>query len=65
MSLMSKPPRREELRFWEVDVMEVLRYWFQDLSVFTRTLLLFVGLSLPVVISALLLWLIQWYRGDY
>ena len=61
---MSKPPRREELRFWEVDVMEVLRHWFQDLSVFTRTLLLFVGLSLPVVISALLLWLILWYRGD-
>jgi hypothetical protein len=60
---MSKPPRREELRFWEVDVMEVLRHWFQDLSVFMRTLLMFLGLALPVVISALLLWLIQWYRG--
>jgi hypothetical protein len=61
---MSKPPRREELRFWEVDVMEVLRHWFQDLSVFMRTLLMFLGLALPVVISGLLLWLIQWYRGD-
>ena len=43
--------------------MEVLRHWFQDLSVFMRTLLMFLGLALPVVISALLLWLIQWYRG--
>jgi hypothetical protein len=43
--------------------MEVLRHWFQDLSVFMRTLLMFLGLALPVVISGLLLWLIQWYRG--
>ena len=56
--------RRPEPRFWEVDLVELLKLWLSDLSVFMRTAVLFIGLSLPVVVSALLLWLIQWLRGD-
>jgi hypothetical protein len=58
------PVRRPEPKFWEVDLVELLKLWLSDLSVFMRTAVLFIGLSLPVVISALMLWFVQWYRGD-
>jgi len=56
--------RRPEPKFWEVDLVELAKLWLSDLSVFMRTAMLFIGLALPVVISALLLWFIQWLRGD-
>ena len=58
------PAPRPEPKFWEVDLVELFKLWFSDLSVFMRTAVMFVALSMPVVISALLLWFIQWFRGD-
>ena len=56
---------REEKNFWEVDLLELAKLWLSDLSMFLRTAVLFAALSLPVVLSALVLWAIQWYRGGY
>jgi uncharacterized membrane protein YqjE len=56
---------REEQKFWEVDLLELAKLWLADLSMFLRTAVLFAALSLPVVLSALVLWAIQWYRGGY
>lgn len=46
----------EKEKFWNVDLIELFRYWFSDLSTFFMTALLFIGLSLPVVIPSLVLW---------
>ena len=54
---------REEENFWDVDLVELSKLWFADLSTFFRTALMFIALSLPVVLSALVLWAIQWFRG--
>lgn len=54
---------REEKKFWEVDLLELAKLWLADLSMFVRTAVMFVALSLPVVFSALVLWAIQWFRG--
>lgn len=43
-------------RFWNVDLIELFRDWLRDISTFLLTGLMFVGLSLPVVLSALVLW---------
>ena len=43
-------------RFWNVDLIELFRLWISDMGTFLMTALMFVGLSLPVVISALVLW---------
>jgi hypothetical protein len=56
-------PMREEQKFWEVDLLELAKLWLADLSMFLRTAVMFAALSLPVVLSALVLWAIQWYRG--
>ena len=55
---------REEKNFWDVDLLELAKLWFADLSTFFRTAVMFIALSLPVVLSALVLWAIQWFRGD-
>jgi len=54
---------REPENFWDVDLVELAKRWFADLSTFFRTALMFIALSLPVVLSALVLWAIQWFRG--
>jgi len=43
-------------RFWNVDLIELFKLWGSDLSTFLMTVLMFVGLSLPVVIPALIMW---------
>ncbi len=43
-------------RFWNVDLIELFKLWGSDLSTFFMTLLMFLGLSLPVVIPALIMW---------
>lgn len=43
-------------RFWRVDLIDVFREWASDMSTFLRTTVMFVVLSLPVVIPALVLW---------
>ncbi len=42
--------------FWEVDLVELFKLWISDISTFLMTLLMFLGLSLPVVIPSLILW---------
>jgi hypothetical protein len=54
---------RPEPKFWEVDLVALFKLWLSDLSVFMRTAVLFVALSMPVVISALLMWVILLIRG--
>jgi len=41
---------------WTVDLIELFKLWFSDLAAFFETALMFLVLSLPVVISALVLW---------
>lgn len=43
-------------RFWNVDLIELFKLWGQDLSTFFMTFLMFLVLSLPVVIPALIMW---------
>jgi hypothetical protein len=43
-------------RFWNVDLIELFKLWSSDLSTFFMTLVMFIGLSLPVVIPALIMW---------
>jgi len=43
-------------RFWNVDLLELFKLWLSDLLTFLMTLLMFLGLSLPVVIPALIMW---------
>ncbi len=42
--------------FWHVDLIELFKLWFSDMRTFVMTALMFAGLSLPVVIPALLMW---------
>lgn len=42
--------------FWNVDLLELFRLWISDMGTFLMTTLMFVGLSMPVVIPALVLW---------
>lgn len=43
-------------RFWNADLIDLFRQWGSDMSTFFKTFLMFVVLSLPVVIPALVLW---------
>jgi hypothetical protein len=43
-------------RFWNVDLIELFKLWSSDMSTFFMTLVMFIGLSLPVVIPALIMW---------
>lgn len=43
-------------RFWNVDLIELFKLWLSDISIFLMTTLMFVGLSLPVLIPALIMW---------
>jgi hypothetical protein len=45
-------------RFWNVDLIELARGWLSELYTFFLTGLMFIGLSLPVVLSALVLWIL-------
>lgn len=41
---------------WTVDLIELLRRWLSEMLAFFETALMFLVISLPVVISALILW---------
>ena len=52
--------------FWNVDLVVVFKLWWSDINTFLMTLLMFVFLSLPVVIPALIMWFlvaIKWSPG--
>jgi hypothetical protein len=42
--------------FWNVDLLVLLRQWWQDVSAFALAVVLFLAMSLPVVIPTLILW---------
>jgi hypothetical protein len=60
--LFTLPDRQEyrvgmkKQRFWNVDLLELFKLWISDLSTFLMTLVMFLALSLPVVIPALIMW---------
>lgn len=43
-------------RFWNVDLLQLFKHWGSDMSTFLMTTLMFIGLSMPVVIPALIMW---------
>ena len=47
---------KQQQHFWEVDLIELVKRWAEDMKTFLLTVLLFLGLSLPVVIPTLILW---------
>jgi hypothetical protein len=49
----------QQQHFWDVDLGVLLLNWWNDISTFCMTALLFCALSLPVVIPALVMWLMQ------
>ena len=50
--------RMKKQSIWTVDLIELFKLWLSDLVAFFETALMFLVLSLPVVISALVLWLL-------
>ncbi len=44
-------------RFWEVDLGALLVLWWNDISTFVKTAVMFCALALPVIIPALIMWL--------
>ncbi len=47
---------KHEQNFWDVDLIELVRIWIDDIKIFLLTALTFVGLALPVLIPTLILW---------
>jgi hypothetical protein len=52
--MQQRPPER----FWEVDLNLLLLQWWNDIATFAKTTLMFCALSLPVVIPALIMWVL-------
>lgn len=51
---------------WTTDLLELFKQWSSDLLTFLMTLVMFLGLSLPVVIPALIMWYLMatnWSMG--
>jgi hypothetical protein len=51
--MKKQPPER----FWEIDLGALLVLWWNDISTFVKTAVMFCALALPVVIPALIMWL--------
>lgn len=51
----TKDMKRQE-HFWNVDLREVFKEWLSQLWTFFLTLLTFIGIGLPVLISIFVLW---------
>lgn len=47
---------KHEQHFWDVDLVELVLIWIDDIKIFLLTALTFVGLALPVLIPTLILW---------
>jgi uncharacterized membrane protein YbaN (DUF454 family) len=48
--------KRQEQHFWNVDLREVFKDWLSQIWTFLLTALTFIGIALPVLISAFILW---------
>ena len=46
----------KQQRFWEVDLVELVKRWLEDMGTFLLTAITFVGLALPVIIPIVILW---------
>lgn len=58
-TLAQKAYRSQNMKkqsIWTVDLIELLRRWVGEMLAFFETALMFLVISLPVVISALILW---------
>ena len=44
-------------RFWEVDLGALWLLWWSDISTFVKTAVMFGALALPVLVPALIMWL--------
>jgi len=51
--MKKQPPQR----FWEVDLGALLLLWWNDISTLLKTAVMFCVLALPVLIPALIMWL--------
>ncbi len=51
-TMKKQPPQR----FWEVDLVALLLMWWNDISTFVKTALMFCALALPVIIPSLIMW---------
>lgn len=49
--------KQQPERFWEVDLGALLVLWWNDISTFAKTALMFCALALPVLVPALIMWL--------
>ena len=49
--------KQQPERFWEVDLGALLVLWWNDISTFVKTAVMFCALALPVLIPALIMWL--------
>ena len=43
-------------RFWEVDLLLLLKIWIADMGTFLLTAVAFVGMAIPVIIPMLIMW---------
>ena len=46
----------KQQRFWEVDLLLLLKIWIADMGTFLLTAVAFVGMAIPVIIPILILW---------
>lgn len=54
----------KQQRFWEVDLILLLKIWAQDLGIFLLTAVAFVGMAIPVIIPTLILWYLYSINWD-
>ncbi len=43
-------------RFWEVDLVLLLKIWVSDMGTFLLTAVAFMAMAIPVIIPTLILW---------
>jgi hypothetical protein len=49
--------KQQPERFWEIDLGALLLLWWNDISTFVKTAVMFCALALPVLVPALIMWL--------
>ncbi len=47
---------KQHQHFWEVDLIELSRDWLSQIGTFLMTAVAFVGMALPVLIPAFIMW---------
>lgn len=52
----AKGNMKHHQHFWEVDLLELSRDWLSQIGTFLMTAVAFVGMALPVLIPAFIMW---------